>query len=118
MDIICIGCPMGCLLTVTVKGSDIKVTGEQCKIGIRYGTEEATNPTRNVTTSVKIAGGDIPMLSVKTAKPIPKGKITECVKEVQNVTTMCAPVKIGDVVLTDAAGTGVDFVATRVVRAM
>ena len=118
MDIICIGCPMGCLLTVTVRGGDIEVTGEQCKIGIKYGKEEATNPTRNVTTSVKITGGDIPMLSVKTAKPIPKGKIMECVKEVQSIMTMRAPVKIGDVVLADAAGTGVDFVATRVVRAV
>ena len=118
MDIICIGCPMGCLLTVKTNGGDINVTGGECKIGEKYGKEEATNPTRNVTTSVKITGGDIPMLSVKTARPVPKGKIMECVKAVQGVTAMRAPVQVGDVVLADAAGTGVDFVATRVVKAV
>ena len=114
-NIICIGCPMGCELTVEIASDDIKVSGELCKIGITYGTEEATNPTRNITTSVRVDGGDIPMLSVKTGRPIPKGKIMECVKAVHTVRVE-APVNIGDVVLADAAGTGVDFVATRVIK--
>ena len=106
---------MGCELTVDVSSSDISVSGELCKIGITYGKEEATNPTRNITTSVRVDGGDIPMLSVKTAKPIPKGKIMDCAKAVQKV-RMKAPVNIGDVVLENACGTGVDFLATRVVE--
>ena len=114
MDITCIGCPMGCLLTVDVNGDDIRVSGELCKIGINYGKEEATNPTRNITTSIRVKNGDIPMLSVKTAKPIPKGKIMDCVRAVQAVEAQ-APVKVGDVVLADVCGTGVDFVATRVI---
>ena len=119
MRIICIGCPMGCELTVELPQSgssysidDIKVSGELCKIGITYGKEEATNPTRNIATSVRVVGGDIPMLSVKNSKPIPKGKIMDCVKAVHAV-EMKAPIKVGDVVLVDAAGTGVDFIATR-----
>ena len=115
--ITCIGCPMGCELTVAVSGDDIKVSGEQCKIGVKYGKEEATNPTRNVTTSVRVDGGDIPMLSIKTSRPIPKDKIMECVKAVHAM-RMQAPVNIGDVILADAAGTGVDFVATRVIKSV
>ena len=109
---------MGCELTVNVMENDIEVTGELCKIGITYGKEEATNPTRNITTSVKVKGGDIPMLSVKTARPIPKDKIMECVKAIRKVAAMQAPVKVGDVVLADVAGTGVDIVATRVIEAV
>ena len=109
---------MGCELSVEVEGDStkhIKVSGELCKTGITYGTEEATNPTRNIATSVKVEGGDIPMLSVKNNRPIPKGMIMECVKAVHQM-TMTAPVNIGDLVLANAAGTGVDFVATRVVK--
>lgn len=114
-DIICIGCPMGCPLTVEVKGDTIDsivVEGHLCKIGVTYAQEEMTTPTRNITTSVKVDGGDIPMLSVKTARPIPKGMIMECNAAVHAV-RMKAPVKVGDVVLANACGTGVDFVATR-----
>ena len=111
---ICIGCPMGCELTVEAAEDDIKVSGEQCKRGITYAKEESTNPTRNIATSVRVKGGDIPMLSVKNSRPIPKGKIMDCVKAVQAVETR-APVNVGDVVLRDAAGTGIDFVATRVI---
>ncbi|MCL2421401.1 MAG: DUF1667 domain-containing protein [Defluviitaleaceae bacterium] len=116
--ITCIGCPVGCELTVEIAGAsieDIKVSGRLCKIGDTYGKEEATFPTRNITTSVKVDDGDIPMLSVKNSKPIPKGKIMDCVKAVQAVRAK-APVSVGDIVLVNAADTGVDFVATRVIE--
>jgi len=91
---------------------ELKITGHQCKAGIAYAKEEITNPTRNIATSVRITGGDMPMLSVKTAKPIPKGAIFDVIKAVHAV-TMIAPVEIGDTVLADAAGYGVNIVATR-----
>ena len=116
VEIICISCPVGCNLTVQL-GGDIKVSGHQCKAGIAYANEEITNPTRNIATSVKIAGGHMPMLSVKTARPIPKGAIRAVVDAVHKV-SMTAPVMLGDVVLADAAGTGVDIVATRHVKAV
>ena len=112
IEIICVSCPVGCSLTVRQENGDIQVTNHQCKAGIAYAREELTNPTRNIATSVRIAGGDMPMLSVKTAGPIPKGAIMAVVEAVHKV-TMTAPVEIGDVVLADAAGTGVDIVATR-----
>jgi len=112
---ICIGCPLGCELTVVVSDNgEMEVSGHLCKIGITYGKEELTNPTRNIATSVRVEGGDIPMLSVRNEQPVPKGKIMECAKAVQSVVIQ-APVAMGDIVLKDAAGTGVDFVATRVI---
>ena len=115
MEIICVSCPVGCNLTVQQNNGDIQVTGHQCKAGINYAKEELTNPTRNIATSVKVRGGDMPLLSVKTARPIPKNAIMTVVEAIHQV-TMTAPVEIGDVVLADAAGTGIDIVATRNVK--
>ena len=112
---ICIGCPLGCELTVELSGGsdkEINVSGHLCKIGVTYGQEEVTNPTRNIATSIRVTGGDIPMLSVKNVQPVPKGRIMEAVKAVQAITVK-APVKVGDLVLKNAAGTGIDFAATR-----
>lgn len=112
-ELICIGCPMGCPLVVELEGSDIvSVTGQTCKRGEVYARKEVTNPTRIVTSTVKVEGGKVDMVSVKTRDDIPKGKIFACVKALKGV-TVTAPVHIGDVIVANAAGTGVDIVATK-----
>ena len=58
--------------------------------------------------------GVIPMVSVKTAADIPKGKILECMEAIHTATVQ-APVHLGDIILADIAGTGVDLVATKTV---
>ena len=111
--LICIGCPMGCPLVVTMDGGEVVgVTGNTCKRGEIYGRKEVTNPTRIVTSTVRVSGGSIDMVSVKTKEDIPKGKIFDCVKALKNVEVE-APVHIGDVIMKDVAGTGVDVVATK-----
>ncbi|MCI8741851.1 MAG: DUF1667 domain-containing protein [Lachnospiraceae bacterium] len=112
-ELICIGCPMGCPLTVELEGSEVKsVTGHTCKRGDVYARKEVTNPTRIVTSTVKVEGGKADMVSVKTREDIPKGRIFDCVRALKGVTVQ-APVHIGDVVVPDVAGTGVDMVATK-----
>ena len=115
-QLICIGCPMGCELTVTDAADALTVRGHACKIGETYGKEEVTNPVRNITTSVRVTGGDIPVLPVKTSRPIPKGTIFACMEAVRGI-TVTAPVRMGTIILADAAGTGVDIVSTRPVAA-
>ena len=112
-ELICIGCPMGCPLTVELEGGEvISVTGHTCKRGDVYARKEVTNPTRIVTSTVKVEGGKADMVSVKTREDIPKGRIFDCVRALKGVTVQ-APVHIGDVVVPDVAGTGVDMVATK-----
>lgn len=111
-ELICIGCPLGCPLTVTMEaGEVISVEGNTCKRGDVYARKEVTNPTRIVTSTVMVEGGSDVTVSCKTASDIPKGKIFECVRALKGVCVK-APVHIGDVLLTDVAGTGVDIVAT------
>ena len=117
-ELTCIGCPMGCALKVELEGGQIlNVTGNTCKRGDVYARKEVAHPTRIVTSSVYVTGGSIPMVSVKTKEDIPKEKIMDIMKALENV-KVSAPVKIGDVVLRDAAGTGVDIVATKNVPAV
>ncbi len=116
-NLICINCPLGCPLTVALEGGEVKtVTGNTCPRGDAYARKELTNPTRIVTSTVKVKGGKLAMASVKTAADIPKGKIFDCVRAIRNI-ELEAPVVIGQLVLADVCGTGVDIVATKNVPA-
>ena len=117
-DLTCICCPLGCQITVELEnGEVISVIGNTCKRGDDYARKEVTSPTRIVTSTVKVTGGKSSMVSVKTKSDIPKEKIFECVK-VLKVVEVQAPIAIGDVVLSNVAGTGVDIVATKDVEAV
>ena len=113
VNLICIGCPLGCPLTVEMEGNEVKsVAGNTCPRGDAYAKKELTNPTRIVTSTVRVAGGKLAMVSVKTGSDIPKGKIFDCVKALKEV-EVTAPVKIGDVIVENVAGTGVNIIATK-----
>ena len=113
VNLICIGCPLGCPLTVEMEGNEVKsVAGNTCPRGDAYAKKELTNPTRIVTSTVRVAGGKLAMVSVKTESDIPKGKIFDCVKALKDVEVI-APVKIGDVIVENVAGTGVNVIATK-----
>lgn len=110
---LCIGCPLGCRLEVdAVDGEVVEVRGHSCKRGKEFAVQEHTDPRRFVTTTVRIEGGLWPRLPVKTAASVPKGRVAD-VAEALHALTLEAPVAMGDVVLADVLGTGVDVVATR-----
>lgn len=111
-ELTCINCPMGCLLTVTMNGDEIvDISGYTCPRGKTYAKKEVTNPTRIVTSTVKVIGGKAERVSCKTQCDIPKNKIMEVMREI-NAAVVKAPVVIGEVLITDVAGTGVDVIAT------
>ena len=109
----CINCPVGCSLKVEMDGENvICVSGNTCRRGEIYARKEVTNPTRIVTSTVKVVNGTSGTVSVKTKEEIPKEKIFACVQALRGIEVQ-APVHIGDVILENVAGTGVDIVATR-----
>lgn len=109
-DMTCIICPRGCALKVEIEGDNITVTGNGCPKGKQYAIDECTNPTRTVTSSVRIENREDTMVSVKTASPVPKDKIFEVMRLIR-AKSVCAPVKIGDVIIEGVFGT--DVVATK-----
>lgn len=111
-SLICVSCPLGCPIEVEIEnGEVVAVTGNTCKRGDAYARAEITNPVRSLTTSVKVENGVHPVVPVKSSGPVPKNKMFECM-DVINSVTVKAPVKIGDVIIKDILGLGVDIVAT------
>lgn len=112
----CIGCPLGCEVTVELKGMDVvSVSGNTCPRGEAYARKEVTSPTRIVTTTVRVENGVLPAVSVKTKSDIPKDKIIDCVMVLQSVSVK-APVAIGDIVYKNVSDTGIDVIATKNVK--
>lgn len=112
-EMVCVACPLGCPLSVELddKGAVVSVKGNTCKRGEEYAKDECTNPVRMLTTTMKVNGGSLPVISVKTSAPIPKGMMFECMKEINNE-VVDAPVRMGEVLISNICDTGVDIVAT------
>ncbi|MBP3913150.1 MAG: DUF1667 domain-containing protein [Lachnospiraceae bacterium] len=117
-ELTCIGCPMGCQITVELEhGEILSVKGNTCAIGDKYARNEVLHPERTVTSTVVVDGGDKPRVSVKTAGNIPKDRIFDCMKEIDAVRVQ-APVRIGDVMIENVVDSGVNVVATRNISAV
>ena len=110
--LICIVCPMGCRLTAKGTADKLEVSGNICKKGSNYAHDEITNPVRVVCTTVKIKGGIHSVIPVKTDSPIPEKYKLEVVKAVNSI-ELESPVKMGDIVIPDLFGTGVNIVTER-----
>lgn len=116
VHLICIGCPLGCPLEADRDGNQVlAVRGNTCPNGEKYARKELTAPTRILTTTVSVCGGIQPVVSVKTATDVPKPQLLACVQALKNV-CVPAPVQLGQVVLANVAGTGVDVIATKAVE--
>lgn len=112
-EMICISCPMGCYLTVDYVGKTIQgITGNRCKVGLEYAEKEIFNPERTLTTTVRVKGGHLPLVSVRTSKPIPKNRIFEAMNLLAKL-EVDAPVKIGDEIIQNLFDTNVSVVSTK-----
>jgi CxxC motif-containing protein len=115
-DITCILCPVGCRITVTITGDAITdVAGHACLRGEEYARQEVQQPRRIVISVVRCMYGDIPTVSVKTTKAIPRDRIRE-VMDALCAVQVTAPVVSGEVICRNVCGLGTDVVATRSVH--
>lgn len=112
-ELICVSCPIGCALKVELSegGEVLNVSGNNCKRGAQYAVSECTNPERVLTSTMRVKGGKLPVVPVKTSVPIPKGKMFDCMAVI-NAEVVDAPVKMGDVLINNICDTGADIVAT------
>lgn len=108
-NLTCIVCPMGCSLNVTLDNNAVAdVTGNTCPRGAEYAKSECTNPMRTVTSTVRCRDGQI--VAVKTDKPIPKDKVFDCMKIINNICPELT-IRVGCVIMKDVYGS--DIVATQ-----
>ena len=111
----CIGCPMGCELTVTYEEGDrdsVTVTGNTCEKGRLYGIDEVISPKRMVTGTVNIDNRKGTVASVKTRESVPKDMVLPIADELKKA-HISAPLKIGDTVIENVLDTGVDIIVTK-----
>ena len=115
-NLTCIGCPMGCQLTVSFEPGcakeDITVTGNTCPRGKSYAIDEVTNPTRIVTGTIKLSNREGIVVPVKTKTVIPKNMIADIARELMNI-SIEAPCRIGDIACANILGTGSNLVVTK-----
>lgn len=110
--ITCITCPIGCEITVEGDGKTVaSLKGAQCKRGETYAAAEYAHPERILTSLAKVDGAGVPLVAIRSAKPVPKDTLFQCMDVIRKI-VLKAPVKAGDVVVPDICGTGVDMVAT------
>lgn len=115
-EITCIICPIGCEMTIHHKeGIITKIEDHQCKKGIGYAKEELFDPKRTLTTSMIVKDGDLPLVSVKSDRPIPKDKIFDVMDTISEIDVQ-APVKIGDVLVDNITGLNANIIATKNVK--
>ena len=85
--LVCIVCPNSCELEITQNENGISVSGNKCKRGITFATDEMTAPE------------------------IPKERIFDVMNEINHVTVK-KRLKRGDVVIKNVLSLGVDVIAT------
>ena len=112
-EMICIGCPMGCFLSVEYIEKAIQsVNGNRCKVGLEYAEKEIYHPERTLTTTVRVKNGNLPLVSVRTSKPITKNRIFEVMSLLAQI-EIEAPIKIGEKILENLFDTKVNIIATK-----
>lgn len=111
-NMICISCPIGCRLTVTMEGETVTVSGNQCSRGKVYGTEEMLAPRRVVTATVATDSEAIPRLPVRTTGALPKEYIDDLLNSAYRL-VVPLPVKRGQIIIRDFHGTNIDLIASR-----
>lgn len=112
-SVVCVRCPKSCVIEVAVEGGLVRsARGYSCPLGLKYASEEALNPRRVVCTTVRVVGGRYPRLPVRTSMPVPRDRIREVVQSLRGIVVE-APVRRGEVIVRNVAGTGADIIAER-----
>ncbi len=106
--IVCTVCPSGCVMVAYIDGT---VAGNTCARGVEYALRERVCPTRIFTGTVALKGATSPLVAVRTVAAVPKDRLFDLARLCHRLVVE-APVRVGDVVCRNAAGTGVDIVAT------
>ena len=110
-QLVCIGCPRGCRLTIDEKDGEYIVTGNTCPRGKEFAISEMTAPKRTICSTVKTVFSDVPVLPVRVSDDIPREKIFDVMREI-NAGTLKERIGRGDAVIKNVLGLGVDVIAT------
>lgn len=101
--------------TNTVRRESYRISGNRCPRGAEYVIQEIENPMRNIATSILVEGGELPLASVRLTRPVPREKLFAVMEEIKTV-KVSAPVREGEIVISDVLGLGSDVMVTKTVE--
>lgn len=108
----CIVCPTGCQIKAISKGSEISFEGYTCKRGLEYAEQEYYEPKRILTTTIRVENGLLPLIPVRSNKPILKDRLRDALNEIAQAEVK-APIKMGDVLIENILELDVSIIASR-----
>ncbi|TFF63724.1 MAG: DUF1667 domain-containing protein [Promethearchaeota archaeon] len=109
----CIVCPTGCEIEVKeAPEGDVTFEGYTCKRGLEYAKQEFYEPKRILTTTIRVENGFLPLIPVRTDKPILKNKLNDALKVIAE-TIVKAPIKRGDLLIENIVGEEANIIASR-----
>jgi CxxC motif-containing protein len=112
---VCVICPIGCEIDVIHDGDKIvSMEGNKCEKAQEFVRQELIEPMRILTTTVRLGGARLPVIPVRTDKPVPKRLFPRILRQLKGI-ELQAPVNMLDVVVENVAGTGGNVIATRTV---
>lgn len=111
-DIRCIICPTGCLVHVEKVNGELIIEGHSCKRGEEYAREEFIAPKRILTTTIRVENGFLPLIPVRSDKPIPKDKLKDALNEIAS-TKIDAPIIMGAILIENVLGLNINIIASR-----
>jgi len=111
-DIRCIICPTGCLVHVERVNGELIIEGHSCERGEVYAREEFISPKRILTTTMRVESGFLPLIPVRSDKPIPKERLQEALKQIA-ITKIKAPIKMGELLIKSVLGLNANIIASR-----
>ncbi len=109
-EMICIECPRGCTLSVTLDGDRVTgVEGNLCPRGKTYAVNECEEPRRVLTATVRTSDGRL--LPVRTSGPVLREEMMAIMQRLKTVVASL-PVALGEVVVEKIDGR-YDLLASR-----
>jgi len=111
---VCLVCPKSCLLSVSGNSNDVFVRDNDCKRGLEFAKKELTDPERMLTSTVRVENGELPLVSVRSDKPVKKTELKELIKQLDSI-VIPAPVFSGQIIVSTLGKNKVNIIATRAV---
>lgn len=113
MEKICIVCPRGCHLNYEYDQEEqLVITNNGCNRGPEYLAQELVLPKRMLTTTVRVEGGDLPVVPVYASEYVAKDDVEAFIAYLKDI-SVTAPIKCNTLLVSEINGKEVKILASR-----
>jgi len=112
---VCLVCPKSCILNITGNLENISVKNNECNNGLDFVKKELMDPERILTSTMRVNSGIIPLVSVRSDKPVKKAELMVLVKQLDSI-VVPAPIFSGQILVSALGENKVNIIATRIIE--